>query len=275
MRRRDRPGFLCAAALAGLAWSGTVRAQEVRAGKQTAPAELAPGWALLFSPYGWAASLKGKGSLAGVSTHIDVPFSDILEHLDIAAMGNVEATNGRFGVYVDGQHVETSQTERIFRQRVAVGITMTRLSAGAFFKLHEVTLDGTTAFGRPRTISFEPTAGIRWTRIAGDVGVLGLGFGKSSNWYDPFVGLRINADLTERWNLFAEADIGGTGSDQYSLHGQLYLGYRTLLFGREAILRAGYRVIHQNYEAYDFTRRNRFRWNVTQHGPALGVTLRF
>ncbi len=268
-----RPGIatLICCGLVSMACPGlSARAQELA----RAP-ELIPGWTLLVSPYGWAASLRGKGSLAGVSTHIDVPFSEILDHLDIAVMGNVEATNGRFGFYLDGQYVETSQTEELYRHRIAVGITTTRLSAGVFFKLHEIALEGTTVFGRPRTISFEPTAGVRWTKLAGDIGVLGIGFGKSSDWYDPFIGLRINADLTDRWNLFAEADAGGTGPSQYSLQGQVYLGYRTLLFGHETVLRAGYRAIYQNYQAEDFTRRGRFRGDVTQHGPAVGLTMRF
>lgn len=240
---------------------------------QNAP--LIPGWSLLLSPYGWAASLRGKGSLAGIDTHIDVPFSDIVNHLDFAVMGNAEITNGTIGAYVDGQYVETSQTEQIFSQRVALGISTTRLSAGAYFKLYEIALGGNTVFGRPMTVSFEPTAGVRWTKLGGEIGVLGLGFGKRSDWYDPFLGLRVNADLSDRWNLFAEADVGGTGSSQYSVHGQVYLGYRTQVLGRETVLRAGYRVIHQDYETDDFTRRNRFRWSVTQHGPAVGLTMRF
>lgn len=239
------------------------------------PPNPAPEWALLVSPYAWAASLKGKGSLAGIRTSIDIPFSEILDELDLAVMGNAEVTNGRFGFYVDGQYVETSQSKHLLTRRISLGVATTRLSAGAYFKLYETALGGKTVFGRPRTLSFEPTAGVRWTRLSGDIGVPGLGFGKASGWYDPFAGLRINADLTDRWNLFAEADAGGTGSSRYSFHGQAYLGYRTLLFGRETTLRAGYRAIYQNYTADDFTGRNRFRWDVTQHGPAVGLTMRF
>lgn len=243
--------------------------------EQIRPPKPAPGWSLLVSPYAWGASLKGKGSLAGIRTNIDIPFSEILDELDLAMMGNAEVTNGRYGFYVDGQYVETSQSKHLLARRISLSVATTRLSAGVFFKLYETELAGTTAFGRPRTLSFEPTAGVRWTRLSGDIGVPGLGFGKASGWYDPFVGLRVNADLTDRWNLFAEADAGGTSSSQYSLHGRAYLGYRTLLFGRETTLRAGYRAIYQNYTADDFTGRNRFRWDVTQHGPAVGLTMRF
>lgn len=270
MVRRTMRGFWRGVALLSIAWNGPVTALE-----QARPSNPAPEWALLVSPYAWGASLKGKGSLAGISTSIDVPFSDILDELDLAVMGNAEVTNGRFGFYLDGQYVETSQSKHLLAHRISLGVATTRLSAGAFFKLYETELGGTTVFGRPRTLSFEPTAGVRWTRLSGHVGLAGLGFGKASGWYDPFVGLRINADLTDRWNLLAEADAGGTGTSQYSFHAQAYLGYRTLLLGRETTLRAGYRAIYQNYTADDFTGRNRFRWDVTQHGPAVGLTMRF
>ncbi len=270
MLRGNATSLCCGLALLGAAWSGPAAA-----GEPAPPSKPAREWALLVSPYVWGASLRGKGSLAGIDTRIDIPFSEVLEQLDLAVMGNVEVTNGRFGFYVDGQYVETSQHEHLLARRISLRIATTRLSAGAFFKLYEAELGGSTVFGRPRTLSLEPTAGLRWTRLSGDVGLFGLSFGKASGWYDPFAGMRVNADLTDRWNLAAEADIGGTGQSQYSLHAQVYLGYRTLLFGHETTLRAGYRAIRQSYAADDFTGRNRFRWNVTQHGPAIGLTMRF
>lgn len=262
-----------AAVLGGLAALCACAAAKAQEGGRAAG--MSPDWSLFVSPYVWAASLKGDAALAGRSTAVDVPFSEVLGHLDIAAMGNVEIGNGRYGFYVDGQYVETSQDAHALGLRLGINVKTTRLSAGAFFKLHEITLGGHTIFGRPRTISFEPTAGVRWTKLSGRIGVLGLGFGKASDWFDPFVGLRINADLDERWNLFLQADAGGTDASQLSLHAQAYLGYRILLFGRETVLRAGYRLIHQDYQADDFTRRTKFRWDVTQHGPAFGLTMRF
>ena len=265
MHRAARP-FLCGL---GVLVSAAAAAEPIDTGTE------ARAWSVFVSPYAWAASLTGDAAIAGRRTAVAVPFSDVLSHLDLAVMGNIEVGNGLYGVYLDGQHVETSQRAQALGLRLGIGITTTRLSAGAFFKLHEVALGGQTVFGRPRTLSLEPTAGLRWTRLSADIGVLGLGFGKASDWYDPFAGLRVNADLDARWNLFVQADIGGTGASQYSAHVQAYLGYRTYLLGHETVLRAGYRAIHQVHEAADFTGRGRFRWDVTQHGPALGLTMRF
>lgn len=238
--------------------------------------EPGPEWAVIVSPYVWAASLKGNASLAGFDTDVDVPFSEIFDHLDLALMGNVEVTNGKWGVYFDGQHVQTSQDERVFAHEIGIDIKTTTLAAGAFFKAYEVELGGQTVFGKPRTISFEPTVGVRWTELKADVSAFGVSSTKSSDWADPFIGLRMNADLTDRWNLFAEADVGGfdVGS-KVSVNAQAYLGYRMEMFGKPTILRAGYRLLYQDYENDDFTGANKFRWDVSQHGPVVGFSMRF
>jgi hypothetical protein len=235
-----------------------------------------PEWAVIVSPYVWAASLKGNASLAGFDTDVDVLFSEIFDHLDLALMGNVEVTNGKWGVYFDGQHVQTSQDERVFAHEIGIDIKTTTLAAGAFFKAYEVELGGQTVFGKPRTISFEPTVGVRWTELKADVSAFGVSSTKNSDWADPFIGLRMNADLTDRWNLFAEADVGGfdVGS-KVSVNAQAYLGYRMEMFGKPTILRAGYRLLYQDYENDDFTGANKFRWDVSQHGPVVGFSMRF
>lgn len=268
----------CASLMAAFAWAPSQARSADFDEMRLAPVKAEPEreWAVIVSPYAWAASLKGDASLAGFDTDVDVPFSDILDHLDFVLMGNVEVTNGRWGFYVDAQHVRTTQDEELLNNEIGLEIRTTSLAAGAFFKAYEVELGGDTVFGRPRTLSLEPTAGLRWTKLQADVSVLGLGASKSADWTDPFIGLRINADLTERWNLAAEADVGGfrVGS-RLSLNGQAYLGYRTTMFGRPTILRAGYRALYQDYENDDFTGVNKFRWDVTQHGPVVGLSMRF
>lgn len=232
-------------------------------------------WSIIVSPYIWAASLTGDGSLAGFNTAVDVPFSDIVDHLDFALMGNVELTNGQWGVYIDGQHVRTSQEENLFEHQIGLGITTTTVTVGGFFRMYEGYLGGETVFGRPRRLGIEPTFGVRWNRLEADVSVLGFGTSKATEWTDPFVGVRANADLTERWNLFAEADVGGFGvGSELSVNAQAYLGYRTTMFGLPTTLRAGYRYFWNDYEADDFT-GNKFSWDVSQHGPVVGFSVRF
>ena len=232
-------------------------------------------WKVIVSPYIWAASLDGHANVAGHRTNIDVPFSDILKNLDFSAMGNIEVTNGLFGLYFDGQYTKTSQDESFHSMTLGADITSVTLSAGAFFRALEVPLEGTTVFGGQRVFAVEPTAGIRWTQLKADFMLDRWSEHRKMQWTDPFIGARINTDLTDRWNLFAEADVGGFGAgSDLSAQGQAYLGYRTHIFNQPALLRVGYRALYQNYDGGDVL-GHRFKWNVTQHGPVAGISLVF
>lgn len=232
-------------------------------------------WKIIVSPYVWAASLKGHANVAGRRTNVDMPFSEILKNLDFSMMGNVEVTNGLYGAYFDGQYTKTSQNENFRSFKLGADITSTTLSAGAFFRAVEVPLDGMTLFGNQRVFAIEPTAGVRWTHLKADFKLDEWSVSRKMEWTDPFVGARIYTDFTDRWNLFAEADVGGFGvGSDLSAQGQAYLGYRTHIFNQPALLRFGYRALYQDYKG-DEILGHQFKWNVTQHGPVVGMSFVF
>ena len=85
----------------------------------------------------------------------------------------------------------------------------------------------------------------------------------------------MQADLTDRWTLSGETDTGGLDtSSKKTWNAQGYLGYRMYLADHPTILRVGYRVLAQNYRTTDFT-GNTFKYDVTQRGPVLGLSMRF
>lgn len=227
-------------------------------------------WKIIVSPYVWGAALNGRASVLGVSTDVNVPFTETLENLDFAVMGNVEVSNGVMGAYFDGQYADVSTDKTIRSIDIGASMTTTMLSGGVYYRIYEAQLGGETVFGTPRTFAVEPTVGLRWTRLSAELKGAGRAVSASESWTDPFVGSRVSLDLTERWNLAAEGDVGGFGiGSRLSLNGQAYLGYRTTLFGHNSIVRAGYRALYQDYENKDF------HWDVTQHGPVLGVSMQF
>jgi opacity protein-like surface antigen len=76
--------------------------------------------------------------------------------------------------------------------------------------------------------------------------------------------------LTERWELFAGADIGGFGvGSNLTWQWLAGLGYRFELLGRKSFLRAGWRMLDIDYTD------GGFKWDVTYSGPILGMTVRF
>lgn len=231
-------------------------------------------WRVIFSPYVWGASLTGNAGLLGVSTNVDVPFGDILSNLDMSFMGNVEITNGTFGAYFDGQYTKTSQDEDVLGRQLGLNIVSTTLTGGIYYRIFQHDLDGQTYFGRQRVFAIEPTAGIRWTQLKATLNVGPYSESRKADWTDPFVGTRVLYDIAERWNISAEADIGGFGAGtKLSANGQIYLGYRTRIFDVPTILRVGYRALYQDYRDND-TREN-FKYDVTQHGPVVGWSMQF
>lgn len=234
-------------------------------------------WLVLVSPFIWAPSMTGQAALAGVNSQVDVPFSQTLGNLSSVFMGNLEVTNRTLGFYVDGVYADTHESHRVMGQKVGLSITQTTVAAGAYYRAYEQALAGATIFGEPRAWRVEPTAGVRWTRLASKLEISSLGFAtqKKAQWSDPFLGLRMQADLSDRWTLSGEADLGGFDTaTKNSYNAQGYLGYRTYLFQYPTILRAGYRVLSQEYQTRDFT-GNRFKYDVTQRGPVLGLSVRF
>ncbi|VVE73225.1 hypothetical protein PAN31117_04662 [Pandoraea anapnoica] len=229
-------------------------------------------WSVVVSPYIWAASLSGHGAFGPNEVPARVSFPTIVSNLDLAVMGEVEVTNGRYGVYFDGQYTNAGKDASIGGLDARFATTSKMITVGGFFRAATFSQSGLTRFGHSREISIEPTFGFRWTQLIASVTPM---VGQhTSNWIDPFIGLRVNADLSERWTLFSEADIGGFGAgSRFSTNLQVYAGYRMFLFKQPAIFRVGYRAWYQDYAHGDGG--DRFSWRVTQHGPVVGLSTIF
>jgi hypothetical protein len=263
--------------------AGPVSAADIGTIEQDTPAPaLQNEWSVIVSPYLWAASLSGSGALRGHEVDVDAPFRDILKDLDVGLMGAIEITNGRFGAFFNSEYVKVSNDDVLNLKHpalgeitVGAGTTTTVIGGGVYYRMFETALGGDTTFGTPRVFAISPLAGLRWTRLEGDLhaeigGLFSRELSASEQWIDPFVGARVDVDLSPRWNLLVEGDVGGfdVGS-RITLNGQAYLGYRTHLLGHETLLRVGYRALYQDYTA------GGFQWDVTQHGPVLGASVKF
>ena len=95
-------------------------------------------------------------------------------------------------------------------------------------------------------------------------------FDQSESWVEPLVGSRFGLDLTDRFALATEANVGGFGvGSDFAWNVQAFLNYKTSLFGLATTFAIGYRALHQDYDHHDF------EWDVTMHGPVLGTAVHF
>jgi hypothetical protein len=97
----------------------------------------------------------------------------------------------------------------------------------------------------------------------------------NKSWVHPIVGIRTLWQLTPKWGVTALGEIGGfgiSGASKLSWLAAGLIGYRFGLFrGDNARVLAGYRVLYQDYT--DGNGRNRFKWDMTLHGPTLALAI--
>lgn len=235
----------------------------------TAPVSLRD-WSLVITPYMWASSLKGDAAVRGYSANVDVPFSETLKQLQFGAMGAAELRRGNFGGYINAEYAKVASEKHFSRATLGVGMKNYLVSGGLYYRVFESQLGGNTVFGSPRVFAIEPTVGLRYARLTTKLRVGGFGVSASESWLDPFIGTRVTYDMSDRWNLALEGDVGGFGvGTRLSLNGQAAIGYRTTMLGLPTTFRAGYRVLHQDF------RDGGFQWKVTQHGPIAGASIQF
>ena len=116
--------------------------------------------------------------------------------------------------------------------------------------------------------------GGRYTYLDADlegerVGILDVS--ESKDWVDPIIGARTTWDLSPRWLLSFRGDVGGFGVESdYVWQASGVVGYRLIPSFR---LFAGYRAIEWDYD--EKSGADRFEWDVTAHGPVLGVSWSF
>lgn len=232
------------------------------------------GWHLTVSPYVWTASLHGNAELAGFRTRVDMPFSEIFDHLDFVTMGEVVLSNGKVGAYVDGQYVKTSQDASVYHQQVGLGIKKTHVSGGLFYNIIDHRMAERTVHGDRRRFTFAPVVGLRWSKLSADVAALGLTANRKADWTEVLAGIRTAGDIDRHWVIDARLNAGGFSDRKSSMDGEGTIGYRLRLAGLPLTVRAGYRFVHQQYRMRDFTGQQ-FRWNVSQEGPLLGLSARF
>ena len=242
----------------------------------------ADGWSFNPSPFIWALGLDGDATVKGVSGSINASFVDIMEESDsiFAYNGRFEAVNGDWTIQLTPTYIkigaddnDITNTSIKFDATSTLAIVETTL----LYRVAEWPVSANQSLRQ--TISFEPLLGGRYTYMKGKLDFRGGPFGGSSvdqdkDWFDPFVGGRFKVTLAERLSLSLRGDIGGFGvGSDVTWQTVGLIGYGFDLFGREASVIAGYRALHQDYESG--SGRDKFEWDMTMHGPVLGMSVRF
>lgn len=224
------------------------------------------GWEFEVVPYLWTAGLDGSvsaGPPALPSANIDWSASDILSNLDLGAMGILQGSNGRWGFIAEAIFVKLSD------QKITPGIRFTSVSA-------EVEEEMYALFGTYRMVDgptkVDAVAGFRYVDITSPVsavtttgGVIAVNAG--DDWWDPYIGLRIQHPLSERWTLAGYGAIGGFGvGSEFAWDVIATVNYQ---FSPTISGKFGFRYLDMDYEG------DRFAYDAGMGGPFVGLGIRF
>lgn len=225
------------------------------------------GWEFTLGLYAWGAGLDGDIGAAGYTTSVDIPFSDILDTLDMTAMGSAEIRKGRWLFQFEGLYLRNSvkgliaSTPVINRPRSAkLTAETTRLEAVGGYRLVD-----------EMCTTLDLLAGVVYYDIANELSFSGP-FGTTSvesqdNWIDPIIGLRLQQYLTDRWSLRVRGDVGGFGVNA-ELAWQA-IGLLGFDMTQSSTFFAGYRYAAVDYE------NGGFLYDAASGGPILGVAISF
>lgn len=224
-------------------------------------------WKFTVALYGWAAGINGEVGVFGLpSQNIDLPFSDVVQHLDFAVMGLAEARKGRFMMGVDATYTDVGKAVKIpvsnpFIEKIDATNTALMLTGIVGYGIYDTDM-----------ARLDLVAGARLWSVNNDFEVKGGlldGVSKSdgATWVDPLVGAKLRLDPLPKVYIASWAMIGGfgVGSDlMWDLMGGA--GYD---FSDHFSLFAGYRATSVDYSSGGFV------YDVVEQGPVAALVFKF
>ncbi|MDK3073218.1 outer membrane beta-barrel protein [Sedimentitalea sp. JM2-8] len=198
------------------------------------------------------------------ATESELSFSDALENLDLAFMGTVAVSNGRWSFLGDYMMTDLSFGQPVQGQAVSTlnSELKTELFSGyAGYRVYE-----------DPSVSVDLAAGFRWfrtrTKLTGldGNGAVVVGRSVDDSWVDPVIGVRLRFAIAERWGGTVVADYGGVQSDRETWQVLLTADYR---INDNWTARFGYRQISVDNVI------NGTPFSFDQSGPVFGVSYRF
>jgi hypothetical protein len=270
-----------AAAFVGLTFLAALAAGSARA--QDADG----GYTFEFTPFIWAPGMSGDMTIRGRTSSVDASFIDVVEESDsiIGAMAQIEIGKGRWTAFLSPTYMSVAAAETTsigpLTLRADVETKLFYFEFGAAYKV--LSWGNGAARGGTGGGAVDLLAGGRYTDLEAKIGIEGalpIGFAgarsvkENKEWVEPFIGARTRIRLADRWLMQLRGDVGGFGvGSDLALQGVAMVGYEFAMFGRDAIVFGGYRALYQDY--VEGAGAQAFAWDMTLHGPVLGLNVRF
>lgn len=167
-------------------------------------------WTYNATLYGWFPGISTKVKTPVAEVEGEVGFDEVLDSLDFAFLGAIEARKGRVALIGDLQYydfgIKAHPPNGLLYREGKIDQKLVLFSGYA-----------TYAVADAADFRFELGGGLRFvqatidTQLAGVAPTPDLSQKAEGNWADLIVGTRVNKHFNERWHAFAYADVGGFG----------------------------------------------------------------
>ena len=289
--------------------SGGAIAADMRMPTKAVPAPIQPldAWTFSATPYGWVPLLNGSMTVKGRTFDVDVDFNDLMNLVRrseipkdlFLLMGYFEARKGRFSVFSDLVYLKVGLNGSMARSRGVDELNATvgasaglkvEMFIGELAAAYEIARWGSTGVPGSGTAIDVFAGGRGWWQqadaslaVSGTVNIGDLTLNadrtfsasKSVGWVDPLVGLRLRHQFAPGLNFVASGDVGGFGvGSQFSWQALAAINYDFCV--RNNVIWSGmlgYKALFADYSKGSGL--TRYEYDITIHGPILGITARF
>jgi hypothetical protein len=213
----------------------------------------------------WFGAITGTAGHQKTEIDVDAGLDEIFDNDTLGLEFNFEAGTGPWSILFDAMWMhlgDDAKTSGGLDADFDGDFGFIDIAGGYEFKRFNV---------RGKTVALDALLGFRWTTVDTSIQVKEGATPRpkadnNKDFVDPYVGIRARMYLSEKYTLTGTATVGGlgVGSDLLAT-GELMLEYR--LNGTWSLV-GGYRVYYYDYD-------DNFEWNVTMHGPVIGIAARF
>ena len=217
-------------------------------------------WEFEVTPYLWAAGMSGSTGPEDLVADIDMSFSDVLENLDGGFILHMQATKGQWNTWFDYVRLDIAADGEVLIFDIDMGMSQTLAEAGVAYQLQAT--GPISLIGGLRYMNVDTNIKFKVPPIDGRRKV---SFG--DDWVDPFIGLRGNWEINDKWSIGARGDVGGFGvGSDLTWAAQAAAKYQ---FGEKWSFKFGYR--HMDFDYDD----NGFVFDMAESGLLIGAGYQF
>jgi len=240
--------------VAATAWSAALLAGQ--------PTDSESGWKNTIVVYLLGPTIEGTAGLGPLDGDVDIDPGQVFDSLDGAFLATYGVEKDRWGALFDLIYMDLSAdlTGKQIPLTGEIGLKQLIFGANAAYRINDTmqVLVG----GRYVDLS---------TKFTLNLPSSPANFKVDESWFDPTIGLRFAGPIGERWSYGVLGDIGGfgVGSDfTWQLTGSL-----SVRMTEHSLFTFGYRYLDFDYE--DGQGLDAFKFDVAEHGPALGFRFEF